>query len=117
MLDNQKAKSTLKSIKNIFKKAAKYTAMTATAAFAAVALTVSSVYNFGEGLATDSYRDYGASIGITEQAINKSPVADQIRVYGDGVATYLFKVGQMTAMETNYYVNHSYNIFVLNLFL
>ena len=104
MLDNQKAKSTLKSIKNIFKKTAKYTAMTATAAFAAVALTVSSVYNFGEGLATDSYRDYGASIGITEQAINKSPVADQIRVYGDGVATYLFKVGQMTAMETNYYV-------------
>jgi hypothetical protein len=104
MLDKSKAASAVKSARNIFNKVAKYSAMTAVAAFTAVALSVSSIYNFGEGLATDTYRDYGASIGITEQAIEQSPIPDQIRVYDDGVATYLFKVGQMTAMETNYYV-------------
>mgnify|MGYP003624630088 CR=1 FL=1 len=106
MLDKSTAKTALRSIKNIFKKAAKYTAITAISAFTAVALSVSSVYSFGESMATESYRDYGASIGITQQAINQSPVADQIRVYGDGTAAYLFKVGQMTALETNYRIDN-----------
>ncbi|MAH04976.1 MAG: hypothetical protein CL561_05425 [Alphaproteobacteria bacterium] len=103
MNDNEKAPSVLRSCVNVFNKVAKYTTASLAAAFTVAALTVSSVYTFGNDLnvGTESFRDYGERIEMPKDIMADVPNTDVIRVYDEGVSGYLYKVGQYTNWEVH----------------
>ena len=99
MLKKQKVRNSLDRAKAITNKTAKWTVGSLAGIFMASALTTGALYKFGEDIGTESYRDYAERNGMPMQIVDQSPVADEIRVFKDGTAGWLYKAGLFTEME------------------